>query len=123
MTHGNATDLGLILRLLLAVGSVLCFAAPRQLAQGFGVPPAPFTGQLPTAPPNEEDESGREGGAKEAAKESAADPRHGRRTDRPPPRAGFLPADRDRRARPHSPVAYPSRADPFRNGLGTPYRC
>jgi hypothetical protein len=86
-------------------------------------PPVALGGQVPAAPVNEEDESEREEDAK--ARESLA--RGDRRAD--------LSRHRSSRGGPcvspkqhlidlsHFTCLRPTAADPFRNGLGTPFRC
>jgi hypothetical protein len=105
-----------LLRLLVVVGCVLPFASPRVAAGSAAPLPIP----VPSAPTNEDDENQRE----ETAEEQTADPRLVRLPNPLPPAA-----DRLARLSVHSPLrptaarAGPTSEDPFRNGLGTPYRC
>jgi hypothetical protein len=111
----------LALRLLLVAVCLWPFAGARQLANTFGFPltPAAFAGQLPSAPVGEEEENERAEDAKG---------RIGQRTEYrpdPPQIAPRLPSVASTRtfASDRTSSACLSPADPFRNGLGTPYRC
>lgn len=107
----------LLFRLLLAVGCALPFSTPSALAS-IVVPSAPDTGT-----PQEEDER-----EKESEKEQEEDAKN-RTPDRRP---GVAPLTARHAVRHHippsnhsgrDPAARPTAADPFRNGLGSPYRC
>jgi hypothetical protein len=110
----------LALRLLLVAACVWPVTGARQLATslGFAQPPA-FAGQAPVAPVNEEEENERTVDAKSRA---------GQRTEyRPdPPRVApriSSPSSQTLSARRLNATTFPPPADPFCNGLGTPYRC
>jgi hypothetical protein len=69
---------------------------------------------------SEEEEHERDG----AGKTAEAVHRTDRRPDRHPPTLGRLPFAATTRAdHPSTLLARPTAADPFRNGLGSPYRC
>ncbi|MBX9580062.1 MAG: hypothetical protein K2X87_07100 [Gemmataceae bacterium] len=111
--------LGLVLRLFLVAGCVPPLAGAPAAVAGL-TPPAPV-GQSPAAPVNEE-EDGNE--RDEAAKKPEAVQWTDRRPDRHPPTLGRLPfASTARADHPSTRLARPTAADPFRNGLGSPYRC
>ncbi|MBX9626005.1 MAG: hypothetical protein K2X82_19565 [Gemmataceae bacterium] len=116
MARLDATHLfGLVLRLLLVAGCVLLAGAPAATASvGLATP-------APAGPVNEEeDETPRD----EAAKPGEADPRSDRRPVRLPPLLGRLPfAATAPAGHPSTALARPTAADPFRNGLGSPFRC
>lgn len=103
--------LGLVVRLLMVVACLVPFASPRPASAGVPtpVPAAPIGGQ--------EDDTERE---EEVAAEEALRTPH-----QPlPSRASAVsrldaPAQRPTT----SPVRAPAPVDPFRNGLGSPYRC
>jgi hypothetical protein len=113
------TRLGATLRLLAILLCLVPFTSARQ-AVGKGAPPASAAGpgSESPAPAGEEDDEREAAGAKERL---VSQPRH-----RPPlgGRSGTLPLLRPARASPaHGRPASPFDADPFRNGLGSPYRC
>jgi hypothetical protein len=121
------TLLGLALRLLLVAVCAIPFANPRRLAAALYIPPPAVAlgGQLPSAPSpvSEEDEIERHGDIR--AREAAG--RSDRRTDRA--RSGTrsgrdtLPLKQRLSHLSHFGTLRPAAADPFRNGLGTPFRC
>ncbi len=97
------------------------FAGVRQLANAFGFapPPVAFAGQLPIAPLNEEEENERVADAK-----GRIGQRTEYRTDPPriaPRLPSIAPTGITDGGRTSSASLFP--ADPFHNGLGTPYRC
>ena len=106
-----------LVRLLMILACVLPFPAARQvvLVCAPGVPLAP--GSEREAPGGEEDDERSTADARLSSQQSA------RRTARPP--AGCLPPGHvshpTHRARAGLPA--PAPLDPFRNGLGTHYRC
>jgi hypothetical protein len=113
MTHRPALMLGLALRLLLAAACVLPFTGVSAAAAFL----APTPGSTaPVVPVGEEDEREKD----EAAKGAAAQERQARAT-----RPGYRPLRPVPRpvSGPTSGPSRPTAADPFRNGLGTPFRC
>jgi hypothetical protein len=114
---------GLTLRLVMVAACVLPLLSPRQVAAAFAFLPvsaAPL-GHLPAAPVNEEDENERG-----SSEERTADPRGERRPDRPrlaEDRFAIVYPARTPSARAPLPPSRPTAEDPFRNGLGSHYRC
>ena len=109
-----------LLRLLVVVGCVFPFAGPRAFATASGLAPLPAPA-APLAPVNEEEENERE----ESGEERAADPRHDRRPEQFRSArvrlARTISRDHDKPTTPSRTLHAPE--DPFRNGLGSPYRC
>jgi hypothetical protein len=126
MTSFRATSLvGLTLRLLMVAACALPFATPKKFAILLGMPPPSFSlggGRIPAAPLTEEDESEREEEVK--AREASSRPERradiSRKQSRGNSRLSFKqrPIDLSLFA-----ALRPTAADPFRNGLGTPFRC
>jgi hypothetical protein len=119
--------IGLVLRLVMVAACVVPLVGPRKLAATVGLPPLPACPACPlpvapVAPVGEEEESQRQ----EEAKERAANPRADRQPSRPRfssdrhPVATYSAQAITTTRSSHSP---PAPADPFRNGLGSPYRC
>jgi hypothetical protein len=108
--------LGLVLRLVMVAVCVLPFASPRQVANAFGFPPPVFA-QSPTTPVGEEEENERTEDAKgrvgHQVQYRPAPPKLLDRLPQLPPTASRAASVRE----------CPSPLDPFRNGLGSPYRC
>lgn len=109
----------LTLRLLLAVGCLVSFSGSRAIASALRVaPPATaLGGQFPSTPVNEEEETERAESAKEAIS------RTDRRSDRSDLRGRGFPAPPFGKPLAVHPISCPTPLDPFRNGLGSPYRC
>ena len=113
------TTLMLTLRLLVAVGCLVPFSGARAIASalGFAPPATALVGQHPSTPGNEEEETERAESAKEAIS------RTDRRSDRPDsPGRVFTVTPFGKPLAVH-PIPCPAPLDPFRNGLGSPYRC
>lgn len=109
-----------LLRLLVVVGCVFPLTAPRVFATASGSTLSP----VPTAPPapvNEEEEHERE----QSGEERSAVPRHDRRLDHLLSARGRLARTfvRDHNQPKTQFRTRPASDDPFRNGLGSPYRC
>lgn len=113
---------GAIVRLLMLLAALAPFTSERQ-AQAALAPYVPLAPLAPVneapAPVNEEDDERETAGGKERL---SAHSRH-----RPPARhlvaqlSASHPRPDSRRSSVRSTPAFP--VDPFRNGLGTPYRC
>jgi hypothetical protein len=112
------SPLELTLRFLMIAVCALPLAGLRQVAAALppGPVPAPI-GQLPTAPLSEEEENER---AEEVKNRVGQRAEH--RPD-PPRTAPRLPAATSAATARAISSGCPSPADPFRNGLGSPYRC
>jgi hypothetical protein len=126
MTRFRSTSLaGWALRLLLVAVCAIPFANPRRLATALYIPPSTVAlgGQLPSAPvpASEEDEIERHGEVRSREASGRSERRQGE------PRTNLtrgLASLRQRLARQsHFSHLRPTAADPFRNGLGTPFRC
>jgi len=106
---------GLALRLVMVAVCLLPFPGVRAVA---GVLAVPASAPLPTAPVNEEDESERE-----ESEARAADPRAERPFHKSHPFCYLIPVERSAARPDRSALSRPTAADPFRNGLGSHYRC
>jgi hypothetical protein len=112
---------GLLLRLAMIALCLWPFSGPRQVAGtfGFSLPPIALA-QVPNAPSNEEEESEAAEDGKNAKNRVASASEF--RPEVPP--VGFwLPFVSAPAPIRVTSSACPSPADPFRNGLGSPYRC
>lgn len=105
---------GLALRLLLVAACVLPFSGVASAAPLRSIAPA---GNSPTAPVGPQDEREEE----QVSEERAAQKPHDRHPG-PFATSSLLPVLRPVRPSPSGP-SRPTAADPFRNGLGTPFRC
>ena len=113
--------LGAIVRLLMLAACLLPFASARQAAAALApvVPLAPVAPPGESPPPPSEEDDERETDAKERPSAQAKHrPPVRELIDRLPPAHAARPTSAPR-IRTTPPVA----ADPFRNGLGSPYRC
>lgn len=115
------TRIGAILRLLAILLCLVPFTSARQARMAFA-PPLPLIPVAPEnetpAPDSEEDDEREAADARERLlTRSHHRPTAGHPIDvLPLPRASHAPAAPERPASPRA-------ADPFRNGLGSPYRC
>jgi hypothetical protein len=108
--------LSLAPRLVMVALCLFPFSGPRQAAFAFGFPP-PSLSTLPTSPVNEEEESQRTEDAKgRVCNQNGFRPEAPRITGR---LLHHVPGVESRR--PNHACLSP--LDPFRNGLGSPYRC
>lgn len=126
MTLFRSTSLaGWALRLLLVAVCAIPFANPRRLATALYIPPPSVAlgGQLPTAPvpASEEDEIERHG----EVRSREASGRSERRQDEPRTslNQSFSSLKQRLARQSHFSHLRSTAADPFRNGLGTPFRC
>lgn len=112
-----------LFRLLLAVGCVLPFSDPSVLASVSTSPPAEIVGR-------EEDDREKETEKDTETEKEKEEPDAKNRT--PDRRPGAAPLTARHAVRHHvpssncsgrDPALRPTAADPFRNGLGSPYRC
>ena len=108
---------GAIVRLLMLAACLVPFTSTRQASAAFALTPA--TPLAPTAPIQEEEDTQRQEEAN--GKEKA-------RTPSPPPNHPSAASAQSLYARPltapgTSPAPSPAPVDPFRNGLGCPFRC
>jgi hypothetical protein len=113
------TGAGAIVRLLMLGTCLVPFTSTRQAALFVSAPPVSSAPTTPAPPPSEEEETerGQEVTAKEKARRSAA-------LASRPPAASARPLHANPVALPSkSPTRSPSPIDPFRNGLGCPFRC
>jgi hypothetical protein len=113
------TRLGPLIRLLMLVVCLLPFSNTRQAAAAFA-PLAPVGSPAPTQG-QEEDDSEREPQSAGKAKHRVTHHRVGQEAD-PPAIIDRLPPVASAARSPRIPAG-PADPDPFRNGLGTPYRC
>lgn len=104
-----------LLRLLVVASCVLPLAGVSTATAS-----NPLLLPAPVFPANEEDETERQ----ETSEEQVADPRLVRMPSQLPPSKSWLRATVPPKSISHSASRHgPTRVDPFRNGLGTPYRC
>jgi hypothetical protein len=111
---------GRLIRLLMLVVCLLPFGNTRQAAAAIA-PLAPVGSPAPAQGQEEEDDSEREPQAAGKAKQRVTHHRVGQEAD-PPTLIDRLPPVTSV-ARPDPIPAVPADPDPFRNGLGTHYRC
>ena len=119
--------LGAIIRTLMLAACVVPFTSTQQAAGALApyVPSVPVsTGDAPTAPADEEDDERETEDGKEG---DPSAPRHRlpvRERAAPLPLSpAFATHGEPGRHSAHARPTPPDPADPFRNGLGTPYRC
>jgi hypothetical protein len=112
------TRSGLIVRLLMLSACLVPFTSARQAGALFALAP---TAPVPNAPTPQEDDAEREEESNGKEKQKASRPRlehragSGHHLDRVPPIACLC--------LPKKPTLISHPLDPFRNGLGSPYRC
>lgn len=112
------TRLGVILRLVMLALCLVPFTSPRQASAAFAPTPA---GPVAPEAPGQEEDGGREEEV-DAGKGRVAESRAARRTLLVRSVTRLLPAQLPG----HFSVCIarsPAPLDPFRNGLGSPYRC
>lgn len=117
----RSNPFGTVIRLLIAVGCLVPFTGPRQAAAALRLsPPVNLGQQLPGSPVEDDEEEQEESLAQKRLADSAL-PHSGERSRTTP--GSWI--DPSAVARPTSFAALPrpAPADPFRNGLGTHYRC
>jgi hypothetical protein len=119
--NGLMTRVGVFVRLLMLVACLVPFTSPRQAAAALApTPPATPVPATPTPTPlQEEEDTERE---EEAAGKDKA------RTSPPPTHRPSVASAQALYAHPFTPpgtssTSCPSPVDPFRNGLGCPFRC